>query len=44
MPPLAALCPPTTVIDKMRYSGFAESKLLAHLREREADAVIHLGV
>jgi nicotinamidase-related amidase len=44
MPPLAALCPPATVIDKMRYSGFAESKLLAHLREREADAVIHLGV
>jgi nicotinamidase-related amidase len=35
MPPLAALCPPATVIDKTRYSGFAEPKLLAHLRERE---------
>ena len=24
MPPLAALCPPATVIDKTRYSAFAE--------------------
>jgi nicotinamidase-related amidase len=43
MPPLAALCPPATVIDKTRYSGFAETKLLAHLREREADALIISG-
>ena len=43
MPPLAALCPPATVIDKTRYSGFAEPKLLAHLREREADALIISG-
>ena len=42
-PPLAALCPPATVIDKMRYSGFAESRLLAHLRERAADALIVSG-
>jgi nicotinamidase-related amidase len=42
-PPLAALCPPVTVIDKTRYSGFAEPKLLAHLREREADALIISG-
>jgi len=43
MPPLAALCPPATVIDKTRYSGFAEPRLLAHLREREADALIISG-
>jgi nicotinamidase-related amidase len=43
MPPLAALCPPATVIDKTRYSGFAEPKLLAHLQEREADALIISG-
>jgi nicotinamidase-related amidase len=34
MPPLAALCPPAAV---------AEPKLLAHLREREADALIISG-
>jgi hypothetical protein len=43
MLPLAALCPPATVVDKTRYSGFAEPKLLAHLREREADALIISG-
>jgi nicotinamidase-related amidase len=43
MRPLAALSPPATVIDKTRYSGFAEPKLLAHLREREADALIISG-
>jgi nicotinamidase-related amidase len=43
MPPLAALCPPATVIDKTRYSGFAEPRLLSHLREREADALIVSG-
>ena len=43
MPPLAALCPPATVSDKTRYSGFAEPRLLAHLREREADALIISG-
>ena len=43
MPPLATLCPPATVIDKTRYSGFAEPKLLAHLRERDADALIVSG-
>src|SRR5262249_39977765 len=30
MQPLAALCPPGTVIDKTRYFGFAQLKLLAH--------------
>ena len=43
MPPLAALCPPATVIDKTRYSGFAEPQLSAHLRQRQADALIVSG-
>jgi nicotinamidase-related amidase len=43
MPPLASLCPPATVIDKTRYSALAEPSLLAHLREREADALIVSG-
>jgi nicotinamidase-related amidase len=43
MPPLAALCPPASVIDKARYSAFAEPSLLAHLRERGADALIVSG-
>jgi Isochorismatase family len=40
MPPLAALCPPATIINKTRYSGFAEPYLLGHLRQRRADALI----
>jgi nicotinamidase-related amidase len=32
-----------TVIDKTRYSAFAEPMLLAHLRKREADALIVSG-
>ena len=43
MPPLAALCPPATVIDKTRYSAFAEPRLIEHLRQREADALVVLG-
>jgi nicotinamidase-related amidase len=43
MPPLAILCPPATVIDKTRYSALAEPKLVAHLRQREADALIVSG-
>jgi nicotinamidase-related amidase len=43
MPPLARLVPPATVIDKTRYSGFAEPHLFAHLRERGADALIVTG-
>jgi nicotinamidase-related amidase len=34
MPPLAALCPPATTIDKTRYSAFAEPGLITHLRRR----------
>lgn len=43
MPPLGALCPPATLIDKTRYSAFAEPRLIEHLRRREADAVIVSG-
>jgi len=43
MPPLAALCPPATVIDKTRYSALAEPGLVEHLRQREADALIVSG-
>jgi nicotinamidase-related amidase len=35
MPPLAALCPPATIIAKTRYSAFAEPRLIEHLRQRE---------
>jgi nicotinamidase-related amidase len=43
LPPLAQLCPPATVIDKTRYSAFAEPDLLSHLRAREADGLIISG-
>jgi nicotinamidase-related amidase len=43
MPPLSTLCPPATVINKTRYSGFAEPQLLAHLQVRQADALIISG-
>jgi len=43
LPSLASLCPPATVIDKTRYSAFAESGLLAHLQAREADGLIITG-
>jgi nicotinamidase-related amidase len=43
MPPLAPLCPPATIIDKTRYSAFAEPCLIEHLRQREADALIVTG-
>ena len=43
MPPLAALCPLATVIDKTRYSGFAERKHLPSARARGGCAD-YLGV
>ena len=43
LPPLAKLCPPATVINKIRYSGFAETELLSHLQAREADGLIVTG-
>jgi hypothetical protein len=33
MPPLAALSPPATIIEKTRYSAFAEPGLIDHLRQ-----------
>jgi nicotinamidase-related amidase len=43
LPPLAALCPPATVINKTRYSAFAEPELLSRLQAREADGLIITG-
>ncbi len=43
MPPLAALCPSATIIDKTRYSAFAEPGLITHLQRREVDTLIVLG-
>jgi nicotinamidase-related amidase len=43
MPQLSRLVPPAAVIDKTRYSAFAQPHLLAHLRERGADALIVTG-
>jgi nicotinamidase-related amidase len=43
LPALAKLCPPATVINKTRYSGFAEPELLSHLQAREADGLIVTG-
>ena len=43
MPPIAALCPPATVIDKTRYSALAEPKLIEQPRQRDADALIVSG-
>jgi nicotinamidase-related amidase len=43
MPALKRLVPPATVIDKSRYSAFADSELLAHLQCRKADGLIITG-
>jgi nicotinamidase-related amidase len=43
LPELAKLCPPATVINKSRYSAFAEPELLSHLQAREADGLIVTG-
>lgn len=43
VPPLARPTPPATVIDKSRYSGFGETALPAHLRQRGADGLIVTG-
>jgi nicotinamidase-related amidase len=42
-PELTRFCPPATVIDKTRYSGFTEPALLAHLQQREADGLVITG-
>jgi nicotinamidase-related amidase len=41
--PLDTLSPPGTVIDKTRYSAFAEPHLHAHLMERGTDGLIITG-
>jgi nicotinamidase-related amidase len=43
LPPLEKLCPPATVIEKTRYSGFIGSQLVEHLRARDADGLIVTG-
>ena len=43
LPPLLHFVPPAVVIDKMRYSAFAEPQLLAHLRQRRADCLVVTG-
>jgi nicotinamidase-related amidase len=43
MPQLAQLAPPAVVIDKTRYSAFAEPYLHAHLMDRKADGLIVTG-
>ena len=43
LPALAKLVPPAKVIDKTRYSAFAEPQLLAHLRQRGADGLVVTG-
>jgi nicotinamidase-related amidase len=43
LPPLARLCPPATVVNKTRYSAFAEANLLSHLQAREADGLVVTG-
>jgi len=43
LPPLAKLCPPAAVVDKTRYSAFAEPHLLAHLTERGCDGLVITG-
>jgi nicotinamidase-related amidase len=43
MPALTKQVPPATVIDKSRYSAFAEPQLLTHLRARSASALIITG-
>jgi nicotinamidase-related amidase len=43
LPQLARLCPPATVINKTRYSAFAEPELFSHLQAREADGLVVTG-
>jgi nicotinamidase-related amidase len=43
IPPLAALAPPATVIDKPTYSPFFGSELPAWLREHEVEGLIVTG-
>jgi nicotinamidase-related amidase len=41
--PLETLSPPATIINKTRYSAFAESQLHAHLMQRGTDGLVITG-
>jgi nicotinamidase-related amidase len=43
IPTLRRFAPPAVILNKMRYSAFAEPQLLAHLRERGADGLVVTG-
>lgn len=43
VPPLAALVPPASVVDKSVYSPFETPELLQMLRHREADSLVITG-
>jgi nicotinamidase-related amidase len=43
LPTLNRLAPPAVVIDKTRYSAFAEPSLHRHLLERQADGLVITG-
>lgn len=43
LPPLKRLAPPATILDKTRYSAFAEARLLDLLRSRGTDTLIITG-
>jgi nicotinamidase-related amidase len=43
LPALKRYVPPATVINKSRYSAFAEPHLLQHLQERHADGLVVTG-
>lgn len=43
VPALARFVPPAVIIDKTRYSAFAEPHLLAHLHQRQADCLVVTG-
>ena len=43
LPPLSSLSPPATIIDKTKFSGFAEPQLLSHLQARDANGLVITG-
>jgi nicotinamidase-related amidase len=43
LPPLTRFVPPAVIINKSRYSAFAEPHLHAHLRERGVEGIIITG-
>jgi nicotinamidase-related amidase len=43
LPPLSRLSPPATIIDKTKFSAFAEPQLFSHLQARDADGLVITG-